>query len=507
MRRPRQLKEGVTAAVVATAVGFFAVSSQSLWIDEANSAVKAMATDLPSFFSAMRDERGSDAQMPLYMFLLWAWEKMFGHSEFALRAMNIPVFALALATAMGFWRTTVLRRIFLMVYTCSSAFVWAYLDEARPYILQFLGATACTVALANVASDPAPPRRSDILLFAVGLLLLCGSSLIGVISSLSFVLAFILLWLMRQPIAAIFQRQDFRLAMIFSLPTLLFLATYYSWTLSLGARASSVGSTNVMSVSYAAYELLGMAGLGPGRGDLRVSPMALLPFVFPISVYTFTLGLLLYAGIVVAKRRGIQLEGMQSSVVFWLTPFLVAITTILAGIVGDFRIVGRHLAPLLPFILIFFTLITDSLWRCRPCIAGRAIAILAILATVSSSLAYRFGKHHAKDDYRSAATLALQTIREGGTVWWAADPAGAKYYGIFPNPSKTSDAGERSETILVSNLTSAQLCDQPEPQLIVLSKVDIYDSGQSLQEWTQVHPPASKVDKTAFQLFIYGHRF
>ena len=44
----------------------------------------------------MGSDRGSDLQMPLYMLMLWGWEKIFGRPEFALRAMNIPLFVIAL---------------------------------------------------------------------------------------------------------------------------------------------------------------------------------------------------------------------------------------------------------------------------------------------------------------------------------------------------------------------------------------------------------------------------
>ena len=59
--------------LIAGATAFLAVSSQSLWIDEANSAVKAIVPTWSEFVAKMSVERGSDLQMPGYMILLWIW--------------------------------------------------------------------------------------------------------------------------------------------------------------------------------------------------------------------------------------------------------------------------------------------------------------------------------------------------------------------------------------------------------------------------------------------------
>ena len=78
---------------IALLVGFLAIRSDSFWIDEANSAVKATQPDFGSFAAKMKADRGSDLQMPGYMLALWSWEKVFGCSEMALRSLNILFFA------------------------------------------------------------------------------------------------------------------------------------------------------------------------------------------------------------------------------------------------------------------------------------------------------------------------------------------------------------------------------------------------------------------------------
>jgi len=441
------------------------------------------------------------------MLMLWGWEKVFGRSEFALRAMNIPLFVIALAIVAATWRTSSTQRAFFVLFACSSAFVWAYLDEARPYILQFLGATACAIPLANAVGAAGGPRSSDIGLFAAGVVILCGSSLLGVVASFCFCIAFLLVWLMREPFSGMLQRPDIRVAAAASLPLLTALAVYYLWTLSLGARASSVGSTDIKSIAYGVYELLGVAGLGPGRGELRASPVALLAFLAPVLAYTLFLVSFICAGTGLALYRDNHANRWRGAVVFWFTPAAMAATAILAGIAGDFRLVGRHLTPLLPFVLILFSLAADALWGTRLRLVGRAIAILAILAMLGSALAYRTGSRHTKDDYRSAASLAHDTLAQGGTVWWAADPAGARYYDLDLGVLSATAHGptmSANRAHLAWNVPESVAAMLPGIDMVILSKPDVYDEGGILRKLLASHNYTLHATKQSFRIYTVG---
>lgn len=74
-------------------VGMLAVSSDSFWIDERLSAIEAVAPSLGEAWRELRDKANTKMHMLLYMAALWAWEKFFGSSEWALR-LNIPFFGL-----------------------------------------------------------------------------------------------------------------------------------------------------------------------------------------------------------------------------------------------------------------------------------------------------------------------------------------------------------------------------------------------------------------------------
>jgi hypothetical protein len=493
---------GGTTAIV---VGFLATTSQSLWIDEANSAIKAMAPTLAAFVESMKSDRGSDLQMPLYMYMLWGWEKVAGHSEFALRAMNIPLFGLAIAVSAGGWRTTVTRRIFFVALACSSAFLWAYIDETRPYILQFLGATICAISLANTASSATPPQNRDIALFAFGLVVLCGSSLMGVVSAFWLSLAFLLISLQRQRLGSLLRRPAVRTAALLAMPALVLLGIYYVWTLTVGARASSVGQTGPLSLGFAAYELLGMAGLGPGRGELRSSWQAILPFTPMLAVFGIALGLLLcIGGITIAQRKGPFTANPSLSILI-AAPVAIALSSMLIGVFGHFRVVGRHLTPLAPFLILIMAVGADSLWHARHRFSGRAIVCLALLSMLSSALLHRMDERHAKDDYRSAASRAHETLTQGGTVWWAADRSGAQYYHLETCllPESNVSFEEQPSAYMANSRSADYLAQLPKPSLVVLSKVDVYDSDGHLRKWLDYNGFASTSYASGFEFYRY----
>jgi len=225
--------------VFVTLIAVVAVSNQSLWIDEGNSAMKAIQPSFVLFWEKMKELGGSDLQMPLYMGLLWMWEKIFGHSEYALRAQNIPFFALSAAVLLYLWdseRRLKLAFVFLM---CFSPLLWVYLDEGRPYIFQFFGAACVLVALWNQAKMS--HLNKNLAIFCLGSLALCGSSLTGVIFTFWFGLAFIVILIRQNAWRSIFSSKQTLVALMVTSIGMCCLGMYYFWTLSQGARASGVG--------------------------------------------------------------------------------------------------------------------------------------------------------------------------------------------------------------------------------------------------------------------------
>lgn len=476
--------------MLAVLVGLLAIRPDSLWIDEANSASKAIKPDFSSFVELLKSDRGSDLQMPSYMVALWGWEKIFGKTEYALRSLNIMFFLSALAAVWLGLRGPAGRRWIFTLLACSSAYLWAYLSEARPYLLQFCGATWTAVAWNNLRlfPDPALVARDWTLAF-LGLLLLFASSLSTVFFVCGLVLAF--LWLLvSQPKNRFLWKAPFSVLALtaFSL-TVICLGFYYLWSLSLGAKASAVGQTNLLSLLFSFYEMAGAQGLGPSRQSLRENPFAALGEFWPqLGLYFFAFTFWLWV-----LWRGRTKTPPADPRFPWLLPLLLLLAAgglFLTGILAPFRITGRHWMPIFPFFLLWASRRICCAWPTRPRLTALTCAALIILS-LASCLTLRFASRHAKDDYRGAIRYVLEHRGQKDVVWWAADQAAANYYGL-------------KDYLPASNLAQARLVSLPPPDWIVVSKADVYDRVGGIREFITTWDAQPEKTFQAFQIYRLG---
>jgi hypothetical protein len=511
------LSASYLALFLSLLLALIAVSEKSFWIDEAQTAIFAMSDTFSELQQVLETDKGSTVQMPLYIVSLWAWEKLFGYSEFSLRAFNLPFLVIALLVAAKYIELPCRDRLFFLLFAFSSPFLWAYLDEVRPYILQFLGSLLVIASLWNAATPFGAQSATrlplqDLLLFSVGAIILCGSSLIGVIYAFFFGLSFLVAWLRRELISAIFKRSDFWIVAGFSTLFLLSLGAYYLWTLQMGAKASSVGKTNLLSIGFAIYEFLGFSGLGPGRAELRENPLGAMKAYFPsLAAFAATCAAFFLVGLrnLLKKKQNSCNCGLYCTfpvILLTATVIVSAASVIALGMLGQFRIVGRHFMPLFPFFLLSLSVIAAALWESKK-MWQRGVIALLLIASLASSLSLRFTSTHAKDDYRSAAAEACAVLDQGGVVWWAADAAGAKYYGLPPmlrGVPAAWPANDAARIVIVSNLPALELEKMPPPSLIILSKTDIYDNTGSITRYIEKN--GFTLERNAFPAFSLARK-
>lgn len=471
------------------AAGWLAISHQSLWIDEANSALKAMQPSLSGWWQVLVAEKGSDLQMPLYMLWLWAWEKIAGHSEFALRAANLPWLLLA---HWALYRAASVRRapfLPLLLVASLNPFLWFYLDEARPYVMQYAAAWMISAFLFRTAvEDRRGTDPGEFSFFAIGLVVLCGSSLLGVIWAAFAGAAWLYLirnrlrLLLRTPLCM----QWVAMGLCLSL-----LGIYYAWTLKAGARASNAVGTGLLNIGFIGYELLGAAGLGPGRIQLREDGLgAVSKFgvgLIPLGLGALVLTVLFGFGLVCAWRLCSRREIMAGAL-YAIPPALLLFAL---GSVQHFRVLGRHFMPVAPVILGVFFL---GLSRMTPRPARMGWSALAAV-WLASSLSLRFCERHRKDDYREAARIARAALEEGHSVWWFADPAAAKYYRLPLGDSSRSASVPSAAQIATPQKQSSV------PDLVVLSKPDLYDSAGEISAFLREHRFQDVRDLPAFTIW------
>lgn len=485
---------------VTLVVGVLAISPQSLWIDEANSAEKAMAPSLGVFWELLVARKGSDLQMPMYMVYLWAWEKAFGHAEWSLRAANLPWLLLG----QGLLYLGVAgrdRRLALLVCGLLAVWpmTWVYMDEARPYIVQLAGACAMAGALHRLGAGEPGGRFGDRgawRLAVAGYVLLVTSSLLGVFYGLAGLLAMVLVagsgWRSRLSLLATQKGPATLMAAVSVI-----MAPYYAWTLHVGAEAALMGGTVPQLVAFAGYELAGFSGLGPARLALREhgldTMLAYWPGLAALAVCWVLLaagGLrhLITAGIDKRERRDWVILG---GVYLGLSVLLM----VLLALAKDFRFLGRHCIASVPVLCLFVGMGLRAMMQTGPAWARLAGVGLVVLLT-ASSLTFRFGVRHVKDDYRGAAGIARSVLAHGGRVWWAADLAAARYYGLVSDELTSATPTRRLVHLL--NPWGETLAPLPPPDLVVLSKPDVFDRTGTIAAWLREHPYHLQAQPAAF---------
>ena len=258
-------------ALPALAVCFVAISSQSLWIDETFMARKAAQPTLADWWRMMPEGNGSDLQMPLYMIYLWGFAKIFGLGEWTLRAANIPWFVIGATAFISALPKP--QRLAVAIVTLFSPFAWFYLNEARPYTMQIGCSLVIFAALYRLSGNPnLEPRceRNWIIGFCVGIVALCGSSLLGVLWAGAAVVSFLVLFPLKRLMQLLRAHWlTCSLAAVF----LAALAGYYVWTIKFGTQALGTGSLAegggaVAAVKSAAHFRQGSAG---GTAKYKIS--------------------------------------------------------------------------------------------------------------------------------------------------------------------------------------------------------------------------------------------
>jgi hypothetical protein len=404
----RELLRSLLPALAALLAGLAAITTQSLWMDEGGTVFKALLPSPGDWWSMLLRLRGSDVQMPVYVFLVWVWEKLGASSEYALRAVNLPWLVLG---------TLALRRVrFWPLVLLTSPFALYYVGEVRPYAMQMAAGAVAAWSLLRVHSGKTGDGGFRGLHAAAGatLLLACGSLTAAVWAAGLWICVLVMRpdWL---------KRPGFWLRISPWMAAASIMGGYYLWTLVMGYRATSAEG-GIMSMLFGFYELLGLAGLGPGRNELRANPaviLSALPVLLPAA------GILIAAWIhgVWIWRKSVSQRTLIAVVLGVGAPIALLATV---GVVMDFRVLGRHLSPLLPAVLLPIALTLGTADGRKN--TWRAVGCLAVAISLTSALGLRFLERHARDDYRRASVIAIDALKKGKRVWWQADMNATRYY-------------------------------------------------------------------------------
>jgi hypothetical protein len=452
-----------TVWILATIAPLLAISHDSLWIDEALTARFVTAPTVKVFEKQITTGTTSERQMPLYIVYVWIWQKLFGKSEISLRLASYPWFLIGQLAGAFIWKDYRKNLLFISV-AASSSFIWFYLNEARPYIMQYGAACIALWFLCLLV------RRDSIALWkywtaVFGLIVLASANLLGVLWVGTFVLIAAFLIRKKKLHPPIPPLAFFGTAM-------LLLGGYYLWTLLGGARATFAQQT-ILNVLYVAYELCGFTGLGPGRLEFREQgPFGLQHYLVPVTAFAVVLFLIFFR----VRKAGIDEESRShiiTGAIFALPPMIFLS---IAGAFIDFRVLGRHVMPVAPFVFLLFS---SGLFAClgQKTVSSRVLVFSFFLLSAASCLGVRFLPWHFKDDYRGAAVTASAMLKDHQVAWWCANEEGAQYYNL---PLDAPAGADGRRFVYVRNPDAARIQTFPAPTVVVLSKKDLYDENGTI---------------------------
>jgi hypothetical protein len=460
-------------------VGFLiclaAINTQSYWVDEAGTAWKAAQPTLMDWWQAMRAEGNSNLQLPFYLLFAWAWEKIAGLDEFALRAGNALWFLLGLVALARALTGKSFLRWGMSLALLSSPFAWYYLNEARPYAMQLGASCIVFAALYQLGQGQKKILLREwywVIILCLGSLLLAASGMLA------------MFWLGAYWGGAILSTsvkhlrrlaKNYWVYWVLTLALLFVLGLFYLWTLSIGARATKAGTTDAKNLFFILYELFGFTGLGPGRLEIRNGGFAAFRQWLPWLVIYGVMSVLVLA----RGCRQIITSVSRRTWTSWLIAFVLVLGFISAvGVVVQFRVLGRHCTPMLPLILFvqgigLASCLKQDKWP------WRWVAVLFLGMSFVSDASVRFSERHAKDDYRDAAVLGREALARGESVWWSADIQGAWVYHlpVAKQPLTTNAA------VVLVNPEMTLLRTLPKPDWVLVSKPDLYDDQGAIQHY------------------------
>lgn len=458
-----------------------AVTRQSIWMDEGYTVWFAAHQKLSSFFPALIGAPGStgDPQMLFYLLYMWGWTKIFGYSEFALRAANIPFFVILLvAVSWATWKLAGAAN--LWVVACLSPFVWFYLNEARPYVALMAFAAGTIVSLMAYLLEPTKYRRKAPWICLVSLLFAWGTHILAafLVPALAVLVAAAAI---ETPELKKTLLRDWLRPVVFSAPLYLALGGFYGWTSSHGVN-KEVGDPGILNLGFIFYEFLGFAGLGTPRLELRENPI--------VQTLTPYAGLLLLGALPLVAMCLALLRSRPPKLVLPLLASLCAGMAVALGVskIEHFQVLGRHVAVFAPLLLITILYwLGQHISQTRRTTAIAALSGIVMMWAVSDARLVFMPKYR-KDDVREAAKIADAASKKGARILWVADTYSAEYYGVTAirseQPATNVMGKELGRPVTVeaidaqnwsSDVASKFIDCSASPTVLVVSRSDLFD--------------------------------
>lgn len=476
-----RLSSGLLILAATLIVCLLAIDRQSFWMDELGTWQYVGVHGLRAWFRGFLAIRNSDGQLPLYHFLAFGWSRLFGSSEIALRSLNAALLLVGMAAigwTRGLPRDLVTRWALLLLCNC---FVWAYLNEARPYVMLVSGSIFLTLALLRawtMRGEAGVPAMGPVaMLFLTGALLSFGASPIAA----PFIAAHLaaILWLHGWRGIAGLRRMGagpilFALACLMAAGVITALILF---SMAKGATPETRNSTSIATMLFGFLEVMGAGGYVPGRDLLRVAGVH--------ALAGWQWGMLALLSAAWAATVLAALAGRHRALVLilaGLTGFSM-LCVIGAGYGIGFRIVGRHFAFAAPPMMLVMAM------GCERLAQGRRWVVPALaLLLLGSTAAFRLDGAHRKDDTAAAAALVKAAQAQGETSWWVGGYLVPLYFDV---PTRSFDravqAGIGAIKAEGQDDWAASMERLPSPTLILVERPEVNDANGLFARYAARH--------------------
>jgi hypothetical protein len=463
-------------------VAICAISSGSLWMDEFGTWFLTRANSIPEWWSRFQAWPDSDSQIPIYHFYMYIWTKLFGTDALAMRASNAGLFVIANLALLWPFRSQSTIAFPLIIASCLSAPIWYYLNELRPYIMLYMGASLMLGATIEMMRSQQSPNSFEMKVLCVGAVISTGATTIGIVWAGSIMLFALIYWLAIRK-GDLFEDlvHDNYFTLAIAALSITALIAHDIRMFAHGNLPEVLHESNIFTLLFSFYTNAGLLGVGPGMLDLRANGIAaLVPFA-PVTAFSAILFSMLAIAGLVEVRTLLGTRTVAISIGCALLPVLVIFAL---GLVLHWRVLPRHFIPLVSLFSLLYAYGIAWWWRRR--FTGVLVTVISVLTMAYSSLGVRLAARHAKDDYKHAAQLATIELAQNGRVWWVADFRGALFYGV---PYVSDELAwshpkyDRGVKFFMGDKTFSYLSAQEPPTLVLVSKSDAYDKHNVVSKY------------------------
>ena len=367
----------------------FLISTESFWVDEGISASWLIKDSLSNLFSDLLSNTESESQMPLYIICIWFWGLIVPHTEWFLRSLNL-IFLIGT----GLFIYNYSKRYdnsFILLTFFVQPFLWKYVGEFRPYLLQIFLHTIQIIMLLDLYNNKNIKYRTFLLITSSFL-----SCFVHMLSVIPFIIIslIILFCVLRKKI--IFFKQEIKVILI-SIPLFFFLGLYYLQTLLRDAGGAKLWDPSIKNYLFSIYEMIGLSGIGPSYLMIRdIASNEILGIIRLFIDYIPIVSIFLVVFVLlILNLRFINDKNNKLLIIFLTSVFLILITL---SSLANWPFWGRHLAPIFPAYTIILSTLISFYWKKNN--FAKIISLTLLLLLIFSSFNNRFNDKYAKEDYR-----------------------------------------------------------------------------------------------------------